>query len=203
MASLLVSVASRQGRAALFPLSRRVPTLSARLPALSSRLLCTVPPEKEAYPIPEKEELIFEGGKTQVVKTLKRLSIANLGFALASTPLLYYITNATGHGGKGMAMSSLLTFFGGGTTLGLTWATSTYALSIKSIVGKDALLIETPTLMGGTQTTVVPWSSITRPKGYHPFATFEADGSKYFLDELGEMHCDSFPTRLEEILNKY
>ena len=59
---------------------------------------------------------MYEGAKNQIVKTLKKLSVANLGFAVASAPLLQYITAATGSSGKGVAMSGLLLFFGGGTT---------------------------------------------------------------------------------------
>ena len=49
--------------------------------------------------------------------TLKKVSIANLGFALASAPLLQYITSATGQGGKGTVMSALIVGFGGMTIL--------------------------------------------------------------------------------------
>ena len=98
-------------------------------------------------------------------------------------------------------MSALLLTFGGGTTGALTYATSTYALTITSVPGKDAMLIETPTLLGGTTTTEVAWDDITRPLSYHPFVTFEANGAKYYLDELGEMHDDSFMERLEKAIN--
>ena len=105
-------------------------------------------------------------------------------------------------GGKGAAMSGLLIFFGGGTTGALTWATSTYVLKMYTVPGKDAYLITTPTLTGGTTDTEILASSITRPIGYHPFATFEANGQKFYLDELGEMHDETFPAKLEEALNK-
>lgn len=87
---------------------------------------------------------------------LKKVSIANLGFALASAPLLHYITSASGQGGKGSVMSALLITFGGATTGGLAWATGTYALNIYSVPGKKALRIETPTLTGGVASTEVP-----------------------------------------------
>ena len=86
---------------------------------------------------------------------LKKVSIANLGFALASAPLLHYITSASGQGGKGSVMSALLITFGGATTGGLAWATGTYALNIWSVPGKEALRIETPTLTGGVASTEV------------------------------------------------
>ena len=86
---------------------------------------------------------------------LKKVSIANLGFAVASAPILQYITSATGQGGKGSVMSALLVGFGGATTGGLAWATGTYALNIWSVPGKEALLIETPTLTGGVESTEV------------------------------------------------
>jgi hypothetical protein len=168
---------------------------------------------------------MFEGAKNKIVKTLKLASIANLGFAVASgtpalapcqrricrslalcaratVPLLQYITAASGASGKGVAMSMLLLSFGGGTTGALTWATSTYVLTITSIPGKEAMIIETPTLTGGSTTTEVAWADITRPLGYHPFATFEAKGNKYYLDELGEMHDEQFMEKLEKAINK-
>ena len=86
---------------------------------------------------------------------LKKVSIANLGFAVASAPILQYITSATGQGGKGSVMSALLVGFGGATTGGLAWATGTYALNIWSVPGKEALRIETPTLTGGVESTEV------------------------------------------------
>ncbi len=96
-----------------------------------------------------------------------------------------------------------LLFFGGGTTGALTWATTTYVLKIMSIPGKDAYTITTPTLTGGEKETVVEWKDVTRPLGYHPFATFEAQGQKYYLDELGEMHDGgALVEKVEEALNK-
>ena len=98
-------------------------------------------------------------------------------------------------------MSALLLTFGGATTGALSYATSTYALTITSVSGRDAIIIETPTLTGGTKTAEVAWAEITRPLGYHPFATFEANGRKYYLDELGEMHDDTFMEKLEKAIN--
>ena len=189
-------------RAPASPLVRR------QLPIATRAFGTEAPKEEEPAKDPKddilysgKEELIFEGGKNKIVTTLKKLSIANLAFALAGTPLLQYITSATGNPGKGIAMSGLLTFFGGGTTAALTWATSTYILSIKTIAGTEKLLIETPTFMGGSQFTEVEWDQIGRP-GYHLFATFEANGKKFYLDELGEMHSEVFPQKIEECLNR-
>ena len=68
--------------------------------------------------------------------------------------------------------------------------------------GKDAYVATTPTLTGGTKDTEFLWADVTRPMGYHPFATFEAAGQKYYLDELGEMFDEGFPAKLEEALNK-
>jgi hypothetical protein len=95
-----------------------------------------------------------------------------------------------------------LLFFGAGTTGGLTWATSTYILKMVTVPGKDAYLVTTPTLTGGTKDTEIAWKDVTRPMGYHPFSTFEAQGTKYYLDELGTMHDEAFPSKLEEALNK-
>jgi len=119
-----------------------------------------------------------------------------------TVPILQYITSATGQSGKGAAMSVLLLSFGGATTGALTYATSTYALSVTSVPGKDSILIETPTLTGGSVRTEVAWADITRPMGYHPFATFEANGKMFYLDELGEMYDDTFMEKLEEAINK-
>ena len=49
---------------------------------------------------------------------------------------------------------------------------------------------------------VVSWDDITRPQGYHPFATFEAKGDKFYIDELGELHDETFTDKLEEQINK-
>jgi len=70
------------------------------------------------------------------------------------------------------------------------------------VPGKDAYTITTPTLTGGTKETEVAWKDVTRPLGYHPFATFEAQGQKFYLDELGDMHDESFPAKLEAALNQ-
>ena len=100
------------------------------------------------------------------------------------------------------ALLAQILFFGGGTTAALTWATRTYVLSIHSVPGKEgAVSITTPTLFGGTLETEVEFAQITRPLGYHPFATFEAAGKKFYLDELGDMHDPSFQEMLEERMN--
>ena len=54
------------------------------------------------------EGQVFEGAKNKVVTTIKKVSIANLGFAIASVPVLQYITAASGNPGKGVAMSALV-----------------------------------------------------------------------------------------------
>ena len=54
------------------------------------------------------EGQVFEGAKNKVVTTIKKVSIANLGFAIASAPILQYITAASGNSGKGVAMSALV-----------------------------------------------------------------------------------------------
>ena len=59
----------------------------------------------------------YEGAKNKIVSTLKMASIANLGFAVASAPILQYITAASGNSGKGIAMSGLLLFFAFGFAL--------------------------------------------------------------------------------------
>ena len=71
-----------------------------------------------------------------------------------------------------------------------------------TVPGKDALMVTTPTFTGGTMDTEVAWADITRPIGYHPFATFEANGKKFYLDELGEMHDETFAEKLEAALNR-
>lgn len=165
------------------------------------------PTEEKAAPPEDKEpptgpNHIYEGAKNKVVKTIKTVSIANLGFAVASAPLLQYITQLSGNPGKGIAMSSLLLFFGGGTTGMLTWCTGTYVLRIRGAPGRDdAVTITTPTFFGGEADHDVAVGDITRPAGYHPFATFQAGGQKFYLDELGDMHDESFPAKLEAALN--
>ena len=181
------------------------PTLRLGAPRLLARSRCSAaappPPANEPAAAPEPA-LMYEGAKNKIVGTIKKVSIANLGFAVVSSPLLYVATNAMGSPGKGIAMSSLLLFFGGGTTGMLTWCTGTYVLRIRSVPGRDgAVTITTPTLFGGERDAVVALADIGRPSGYHPFATFEASGQKFYLDELGEMHDESFPEALEAALN--
>merc|ERR1712087_709453 len=98
----------------------RVPVASAR-PCISHtlRAVCTSTPLSKSHeptkdaPQEETPSLLFTGGKNQMVKYLKKASIANLGFAFSAAPLLHYITSATGSGGKGIAMSAILVSFGG------------------------------------------------------------------------------------------
>ena len=159
-------------------------------------------PKVDASGAYESEAVLFEGGKNTMVKTLKMASIANLGFALASAPLLHFITSQTGHEATGWAMSGLLVFFGAGTTGALTWATSTYVLAAHSVAGRAALRLTTPTFTGGSRDTEVAWADITRPVGYHPFVTFSAAGTKYYFDDVGTMHDPAMIPRLEEALSK-
>ncbi len=101
-------------RAALTPASPpRGGVLSAlRCGAVSPPRFCSGKPADEAAK-PEASpsdvpELVYEGAKNKIVKTLKMASIANLAFALASAPILQYITSAAGASGKGVAMSGLV-----------------------------------------------------------------------------------------------
>jgi len=146
-------------------------------------------------------ELLFDGPKAKLVRTMKMVSIANLSFAIISSPILYAVTSASGAPAKGIAMSALLLFFGGGTTAALTWATRTYVKTIHSIAGRDdAVNIVTPTFFGQDLLTQVSLKDIVRPDSYHPFATFLADGRLYYVDELGEMK-PALQAMLEQKLN--
>lgn len=176
------------------------PVACVRATAGSWSRHCSTSPKAEEPPAPEEEKgpvVLFEGAKADIVKHLKKVSIGNVALAITTSPVLQYYA-----GGKGILMSGLFLSFGLGTTAMLTWATATYALSITTIPGREALLIETPTLLGGTQATEVAWAAIGRTVGYHPFATFEAAGSKYYLDELGTMHDEKFMEKLETAINK-
>lgn len=66
------------------------------------------PKEAPAAAASTEPQLVYEGAKNKIVSTLKMASIANLGFAVASAPILQYITAASGNSGKGVAMSSLV-----------------------------------------------------------------------------------------------
>ena len=96
---------------------------SLRAPVLASPLRATTisglrfgsgraeePPKEEPAAATASTEPVhvYEGAKNKIVSTLKKLSVANLGFALAAAPLLQYITAATGNSGKGVAMSALV-----------------------------------------------------------------------------------------------
>jgi hypothetical protein len=151
-------------------------------------------------PAAEAPVMLFEGPKAKLVRTMKMVSIANLGFAVASTPILYAVTLASGAPGKGIAMSALLLLFGGGTTGALTWATRTYVKSIHSVPGSTQLAIVTPTFFGADLLSQVPLAAVGRVDTYHPFATFSADGRIFYLDELGQLDA-SLQNVLEKALN--
>ena len=188
------------------PLHRAAPSALLRPVARPplSRALCSAPPKDGAAPAAEAEtKVLFIGSKNRMVSTLKKLSIANLGFAGASAPLLYYITSATGGGGKGIAMSAILLTFGGATTAGLHWVCGTYIKTLSGKAGAATFTVETPTLLGGSKTTELAWDSIGRPGSWHPFVTFEAGGSLYYLDvEDGDIYDDGLIDKVEEMLNK-
>lgn len=131
---------------------------------------------------------------------MKMVSIANLSFAVASSPLIYAATLAGGAPGKGLAMSALLLTFGGGTTAALTWATRTYVKRIESVPASDTLHVITPTFFGGDLLSEVPLNAIGRVESYHPFATFAAGGKAFYLDEVGEMDA-TLQDKLNSALN--
>jgi len=156
------------------------------------------PAEEEQPALPAG--VLFEGPKASLVSTMKKVSIANLSFAVVSSPIIYAATLASGAPGKGIAMSALLLAFGGGTTAALTWATKTYVKSIRTVEGSDALHIVTPTFFGGDMATQVALNTIGRVDRYHPFSTFAADGKLFYLDEVGQMEMD-LQNKLNAALN--
>tara|TARA_B110001452_G_scaffold36871_1_gene28192 strand:+ start:61 stop:729 length:669 start_codon:yes stop_codon:yes gene_type:complete len=179
------------------------PTVATRLAAASVRMRCTstAPPESDAPAPPEGAEgaLLFEGPKHQWVRTMKKISIANLTFACASSPIIIMTTDMAGAPGTGIAMSALIMAFGGGTTAGLMWATKTYVKAVHAVVGRDAARLVTPTFFGNELVTEVAFESVTPITKAHPFATFEADGRLFYLDEVGEIDPE-FKARLQELL---
>ena len=134
------------------------------------------------------------------MRTMKMVSVGNLSFACISSPLIYVATSMSGAPGKGIAMSALLLSFGGGTTAGLMWATRTYVKSVHSVPGLEAIRVVTPTFFGGELVTEVAWDDVQRVSKSHPFATFEASGRTYYLDEVGAID-PGFQSRLEAALS--
>mmetsp|Transcript_23936 Transcript_23936/g.78028 ORF Transcript_23936/g.78028 Transcript_23936/m.78028 type:complete len:221 (-) Transcript_23936:381-1043(-) len=147
------------------------------------------------------EGVLFEGGKNLMVKRLKLASVLNLGFALASAPVLQVLTSADGNGAKGVAMSATLVLFGGSTTGMLAWVSGTYVLGMRALPGKK-VAIDTPTLLGGVHTTECDWSEIGRPGSYHPFSTFGAKGAVFWLDEDGTLVDPQVLQKIEAALNR-
>ena len=196
----MLALLSRRS-ALMRPSVRRVtyPNLSAVI-ASPHRWLSAKAEVPEQPPAAEAPVMLFEGPKAKLVRTMKMVSIANLGFAVASTPILYAVTLASGAPGKGIAMSALLLLFGGGTTGALTWATRTYVKSIHSVPGSTQLAIVTPTFFGADLLSQVPLAAVGRVDTYHPFATFSADGRIFYLDELGQLDA-SLQNVLEKALN--
>ena len=194
-------------RACALPRTYALPRCSLRVSiATRDRSLCTAAaPEGESSaatpdePPDEQPRLLFEGPKSQTVKTMKMVSVGNLSFACISSPLIVISTQIGGAPATGIAMSALLLTFGGGTTGGLMWATKTYVKHIHTIPGRDVLRVVTPTFFGGDRVTDVPWEAVKPIESAHPFATFEADGRLFYLDEVGEFE-PAFKARMEEAL---
>lgn len=192
-------------RAFALPRTYALPRCSLRVSIATRRSLCTAAaPEGESSAVrdelPDEEpRLLFEGPKSQTVRTMKMVSVGNLSFACISSPLIVISTQIGGAPATGIAMSSLLLAFGGGTTGGLMWATKTYVKHIHTIPGRDFLRVVTPTFFGGDRITEVPWEAVKPIESAHPFATFEADGRLFYLDEVGEFE-PAFKARMEEAL---
>ena len=142
---------------------------------------------------------LFEGPKGKLVTTMKRVSIANLSFAVISAPVLYFVTSLADAPAKGIAMSVLLLTFGGFTTAALTYATKTYVKTIWSVPGSTSMTVITPTFFGNELETIVDWKAVRACETYHPFATFEANGRTYYLDEVGEPSPE-FQDKLQQAL---
>ena len=191
-------------RACALPRTYALPRWSI---ATRDRSLCTAAaPEGESsagtpdeLPDEAPPRLLFEGPKSQTVRTMKMVSVGNLSFACISSPLIVISTQIGGAPATGIAMSALLLTFGGGTTGGLMWATKTYVKHIHTIPGRDVLRVVTPTFFGGDRVTEVPWEAVKPIESAHPFATFEADGRLFYLDEVGEFE-PAFKARMEEAL---
>lgn len=192
-------------RAFALPRTYALPRCSLRVSIATRRSLCTAAaPEGESSavrdePPDEEPRLLFEGPKSQTVRTMKMVSVGNLSFACISSPLIVISTQIGGAPATGIAMSALLLAFGGGTTGGLMWATKTYVKHIHTIPGRDFLRVVTPTFFGGDRITEVPWEAVKPIESAHPFATFEADGRLFYLDEVGEFE-PAFKARMEEAL---
>ena len=108
---------------------------SASLVRFGSGKAEAAPDDSSSSAKSEEPALVYEGAKNKIVRTLKTLSIANLAFAVAATPILQYITAASGNSARAWPCQGCC-FFGGGTTGALTWATTTYVLKIVTIPGK-------------------------------------------------------------------
>ena len=187
--------------ACALPRTYALPRCSLRVSIATRRSLCTAaaPEGESSAGTPDEPRLLFEGPKSQTVRTMKMVSVGNLSFACISSPLIVISTQIGGAPATGIAMSALLLTFGGGTTGGLMWATKTYVKHIHTIPGRDVLRVVTPTFFGGDRITEVPWEAVKPIESAHPFATFEADGRLFYLDEVGEFE-PAFKARMEEAL---
>ena len=121
--------------------------------------------------------LLYEGAKNKIVKTIKMVSIANLGFAIGACPVLHYVTSMAGSPGKGIAMSGLVCRTGLSPSPSLVadrwrcragrWSVARRRSTVWSICGANLkTTTDGPTnsvLSNGATRTVCPTSRRVRP----------------------------------------
>lgn len=127
---------------------------------------------------PSQPAFVYEGPFAKTVTNLKRLSIASCAATTLLSPLLVAMAYDDGSTiATKAAVAATVCSFGLVTTGMLHWFTSPYVLRLVHVPGSDEVVLETKTVLGGTQTTTVRMPLDIKPANtIKPLSTFEVCG---------------------------
>uniref|UniRef100_A0A383W2Y6 Transmembrane protein 186 n=1 Tax=Tetradesmus obliquus TaxID=3088 RepID=A0A383W2Y6_TETOB len=141
----------------------------------------------------DRFHVVYEGFFARPHKRLKYASLLNSFASFAAAPAIISYSSASPIARVAVATSVLM--FALITTGGLHWFTKPYVHQLLYNKQADMVRAQYLTLLGGTRWQEFAVSSTAEPTGYHPLASFKAQGRVFYIDR-GNFHDKALMQRL-------
>eukprot|EP00879_Flechtneria_rotunda_P020577 GHRR01021652.1.p1 GENE.GHRR01021652.1~~GHRR01021652.1.p1 ORF type:complete len:239 (+),score=76.79 GHRR01021652.1:924-1640(+) len=125
-------------------------------------------------------ELVYNGYFARPHRRLKYASLLNTFASFAAAPLIISYSAASPI--ARVAVTTAVIAFAAITTGGLHWFTKPYVHQMLVNRTSDVAKVQMLSFFGRTVWREFPLSSVTAPTGYHPLASFKAQGRTYYID---------------------
>lgn len=144
-------------------------------------------------------ELVYTGAFARQIRSLKYLSITSCVGAVASAPVLAFLSNVEVPTAVRIGMPVLVASFGTFTTFMLDWIVKPYIHHMYYHRATDQLVAETRSLLNRPRYSTFRIADMQMPSSAGLFTTFEVGGRSFFLHREGHEDKDLYRRIVDKV----